>query len=65
MRRKGRKQKTNNTSHCQDQNYYVETSAKDQVLFWSLSILLELHGHREFVDKNGYLGDVDLAYFLH
>jgi len=47
-----------------NETYYVDSMAKDQISYWTLSILLRLNGHREFIDKEGDLNDVDLAYFL-
>ncbi|PHR54402.1 MAG: AAA family ATPase [Arcobacter sp.] len=44
--------------------YYVDEMAKEQISFWSLSILLDLNGHREFIDKDGDLNDTNLSYFL-
>lgn len=63
MRRRNHKQTIDRNDI--DDNYYVDHRAKDIISYWSLMILLKLHGHREFIDKNGDLDDEDLAYFLH
>ncbi|EIF51367.1 AAA family ATPase [Sulfurovum sp. AR] len=43
---------------------FVERELINKISLWILRILLNLGGHREFIDSNGYLSEEKLAYFL-
>jgi len=47
MRRKKRSSISKLNKSNQDESYYVDVDSKDQITYWSLSILLELNGHSE------------------
>ncbi len=64
MRRRRHLSKTIPDRNTIDDSCFVDAKAKDLIEYWSLTILLRLNGHREFVDKNGDLSGEDLAYFL-
>ena len=58
MRRFRRRNRTNN------QNLSMGKKSKDVVELWVYKILLNLNGHRDFLDNVRGIRDDDLAYFL-
>lgn len=55
MRRRRHLSKTLRGRNAIDENNFVDAKAKDLIEYWSLTILLRLNGHSEFVNKNGDL----------
>ena len=58
MRKNRRRNRTNN------QNLSMGKKSKEIVELWALKILLNLNGHREFIDTMRGITDDSLAYFL-
>lgn len=67
MRRRTRRKsrnKTNTTFSNFDKSQFVEEELQDKISLWMLRIILNLGGHREFIDKDNYFHKDEVAYFL-
>jgi len=64
MRRRKRRQNNIDLSLGFEKTDFVEKELIDKISFWILRIMLNLGGHREFIDSNGYISEDKLAYFL-
>lgn len=53
----------NTTMKC-DKSQFVEKELQDKIELWMLRIIINLGGHREFIDKDNDLRREEVAYFL-
>lgn len=51
------------TMKC-DKSQFVEKELQDKIELWMLRIIINLGGHREFIDKDNDLRREEVAYFL-
>ena len=63
MRRRRRKQ-TVNTAIDFDKSQLIDKRLIDKASLWILRIILNLGGHREFIDKDNYVSKDNILYFL-
>jgi len=47
-----------------DKSQFVEKELQDKISLWMLRAIINLGGHKEFIDKDNYLRNEDIAYFL-
>ena len=62
-RRSRRKSKSLSTVNF-DKSLLVEKELQDKISLWMLRAIVNLGGHKEFIDKNNYFNKDDMAYYL-
>ncbi len=64
MRRRPKYTKKINLSLDFDKSQFVEPELQDKISLWMLRIIINLGGHREFIDKGNGFRREEVAYFL-
>ena len=62
-RPKHRKSQSINTINF-DKSQIVEKELQDKISLWMLRVIINLGGHKEFIDKNNYFNQDNIAYYL-
>jgi CMP-N-acetylneuraminic acid synthetase len=47
-----------------DKSQFAEKELQDKLTLWILRAIIYLGGHKNFIDKNNYIKEDDIAYFL-
>ena len=63
-RRINTKETNTNLSLDFDKSQFVEPELQDKISLWMLRIIINLGGHREFIDKDNGFRREEVAYFL-
>lgn len=59
-----RRKQTANTAITFEKSQFIDKELVDKASLWILRIILNLGGHREFIDKDGSFSKENLCYFL-
>jgi len=63
-RRRSRRKSQSLSTVNFDKSLLVEKELQDKISLWMLRAIVNLGGHKEFIDKNNYFNKDDMAYYL-
>ena len=64
MTRRKSRRKPNRTTINFDKSQLVEKELQDKISLWMLRAIINLGGHKEFIDNKKYFRKDEIAYFL-
>ena len=64
MTRRRSRRKPKLTTIYFDKSQFVEKELQDKITLWMLRVIINIGGHKEFIDNKKYFAKNEIAYFL-